>query len=98
MAFLHQKNTNNMLNKIEKYQERALRFIYVLHQFLQLFIRPIKITITLNKTYENNGIRDLQNCKQIQPWIYSKYYYTIKENSYNFRYKNTVDVYMYLDQ
>jgi hypothetical protein len=56
-----------MLNKIEKYQERALRFIYVLHQFLQLFIRPIKIPITLNKTYENNGIRDLQNCKQIQP-------------------------------
>jgi hypothetical protein len=49
--------------------------IWGLHQFLQLFIRPIKIYHHLKSEYEIHGIRDFQNSKQIQQWIYTKYYY-----------------------
>ena len=88
MAFLHRKNTN----KIEKIQERSLRFIYDdytnSYNFIldQLKLPSLKIRRMRTMALETFKILNKSSPEFIQNII------TIKENSYNFRYQNTVDV------
>ena len=86
--FCTEKNTN----KIEKIQERAPRFIYDdytnSYNFLldQSKLPSLKIRRMRTMALETFKILNKSSPEFIQNII------TIKENSYNFRYQNTVDV------